>query len=44
MKDNYSVEIADGTEYVRRPGHPRGYFIGVKYHVPERQVAYGYLD
>ncbi|MEK9196481.1 MAG: hypothetical protein AAB914_03880 [Patescibacteria group bacterium] len=29
MKDNYSVEIADGTEYIRRPGHPKGYFIGV---------------
>ncbi len=29
MKDNYSVEIADGTEYIRRPGHPRGYFLGV---------------
>ena len=29
MQDNYSVEIADGTEYVRRPGHPQGYFIGV---------------
>lgn len=29
MKDNYSIEIADGTEYVRRPGHPKGYFIGV---------------
>lgn len=29
MKDNYSVEIADGTEYIRRPGHPIGYYIGV---------------
>lgn len=29
MKDNYSVEIADGTEYIRRPGHPKGYFLGV---------------
>ena len=29
MKDNYSVEIADSTEYIRRPGHPRGYYVGV---------------
>lgn len=29
MKGNYSVEIADGTDYVRRPGHPKGFYIGV---------------
>ncbi|MGI9027843.1 MAG: hypothetical protein ACR2FM_03325 [Candidatus Saccharimonadales bacterium] len=29
MKDNYSVEIADGTDYIRRSGHPKGYYVGV---------------
>lgn len=29
MKGNYSVEIADGTDYVRRSGHPKGFYIGV---------------
>ena len=28
VKNNYSVEIADGTEYRRSKGHPLGYYVG----------------